>query len=206
MEIWAIVLAAGKSERMGQQKLLLPFGAKTIIESVIDQILNAGIDRVLVVLGSDRKKIGLALEGKPLLTCVNNHFEEGMHTSVVCGFQHLPENACAALLFLGDQPFIPVEVTQRIVFTWRQSGKGIIIPTYHGKRGHPTLFDCRLKDEIMHLDSGIGLRSVSIKFPEEILEVEVNFPQILRDIDTKNDYINELNLIEQQWKKKSDLN
>lgn len=196
-DIIAIVLAAGKSERMGSPKMLLPFGRQTILEAVIDNILKAGIDHIMVVLGSDQEKIKKALEGKPVQFCMNERFQEGMHTSVVCGFQHSPESARAVLLFLGDQPFIPVEVTRTVVLNWQQSGKEIIIPTFRGKRGHPTLFDCRLKNEILQLDPVIGLRSVAMKFPEEILEVEVNFPQILRDIDTKNDYITELKLIGQ---------
>jgi len=200
-DICAIVLAAGKSERMGSQKLLLPFGGKTIIETVIDNILQAGLENILVVTGSHKEEIEKLICTMPVTLCHNPDYYGGMHTSVIRGFSYLPDNACAAMVFLGDQPFIPPEVIQTVMLTWRASGKGIIIPTYQEKRGHPTLFDCKLREEILNLDPGMGLRSVTMKFPEEIIEVEVNFPQILRDIDTKNDYIGELNLIEQKWKK-----
>jgi molybdenum cofactor cytidylyltransferase len=192
-DIYALVLAAGKSQRMGRPKMVLPFGSQTIIEKVIDNIIEAGISDILVVTGSDRDAVESACSSKPVVICYNPLYEEGMHSSVVCGFSHLPGNARAAMLFLGDQPFIPAEVIQSVILTWKQTRKGIVIPTYRGKRGHPTLFDFRLREEILHLDPVSGLRSVTMKFPEEILEVELNFPQILRDIDTKIDYLNELN-------------
>jgi len=191
--ICALVLAAGKSERMGRPKMVLPFGSQTIIETVIDNIMKAGISDILVVTGSDRDAVESACSNKPVAICYNPKYEEGMHSSVVCGFSYLPEITRAVMVFLGDQPFIPFEVIQTVMHTWRQSGKGIIIPTYQGKRGHPTLFDFRLREEILQLDPAIGLRSVIKKFPEEMLEIEVNFPQIMKDIDTKIDYLNELN-------------
>ena len=205
-DIFAIVLAAGKSQRMGRPKMVLPFGSQTIIETVIDNIMKAGISDILVVTGSDRDTVESACSNKPVAFCYNPKYEEGMHSSVVCGFSYLPEITRAVLVFLGDQPFIPFEVIQTVMHTWQQSGKGIIIPTYQGKRGHPTLFDFRLREEILHLDPTAGLRSVIRKFPEEMLEIEVNFPQILKDIDTKIDYLNQLNQMNEQWKKKSDLN
>jgi molybdenum cofactor cytidylyltransferase len=193
IDICALVLAAGKSERMGSQKLLLPFGGKTIIERVIDNILLAGLENILVVTGSHRDEIEKLISTMPITFCHNPHYSDGMHTSVIQGFRSLPENTGAVLVFLGDQPFIPAEVIQTVIITWRQSGKRIIIPTFQGKRGHPTLFDFKLREEILHLDPVSGLRSITVKFPEEILEAEINFPQILKDIDTKSDYLNELN-------------
>jgi molybdenum cofactor cytidylyltransferase len=201
-EIWAIVLAAGKSERMGSPKMLLPFGESTIIETVIGSIRNAGLENILVVLGAYRQEIENAIRKIPAETCYNPEYSAGMHTSVICGFGQIPEQAGAALLFLGDQPSIPPEVIKEVISAWETSGKGIVIPTFNGKRGHPTLFDLRLKKEILQLDPLTGLRSLMTKFPGEIREQEMNFPQVLRDIDTKIDYLFELNLISEKWKKK----
>jgi len=199
--VWAVVLAAGMSERMGQQKLLLPWQGKTIIEVVIDHILAAGIDHILVVLGSHSKEIEQVLKINSLTICFNPHFAEGMHTSVICGFQNLPLSASAAMVFLGDQPFIPPAVINQVAQTWKESGKRIVIPVFMGKRGHPTLFDNTLKEEIITMDPGSGLRSIISRFSSEIREVHTNSPEINRDIDTKNDYFNELNLIRNRWKK-----
>jgi molybdenum cofactor cytidylyltransferase len=200
-KVHAIVLAAGKSERMGCQKLLLPFGEKTIIETVVDHILVSGIKNVWVVLGSHREEIEKVLSNWPVKTCYNEHFSEGMHTSVICGFQHLPDSALAALVCLGDQPFIPVNVIRSVINAWKNSGKGIVIPTFKGKQGHPTLFDLRFREEILNLDPKCGLRSVIMQFPDQIVHTESNFQLILEDIDTKNDYLNQLNQMNKNGRK-----
>ena len=192
-DIWAIVLAAGLSTRMGTQKLLLPFEGKTIIEKVVENILGAGIDRIKVILGSDRDEISEALKLMPVDFVMNENYQEGMHTSVISGVKALPLNAGAVLIFLGDQPFIPFNVTQQVVDAWKTDGKGIVIPLFEGRRAHPPLYDLKYRNELSNLDPAEGLRSVAKNFPWDICEVETSCPQIVRDIDTKNDYLNELN-------------
>lgn len=188
-DVWAIVLAAGMSTRMGTQKLLLPFDGKTIVEKVVENILNSGIENILVVLGANRTEIEEVLEFWPVQTVWNENFREGMHTSVIAGVNALPEQAKATLFFLGDQPFIPVNVSTKVVAAWKNSGKGIVIPIFNGKRGHPPLYDLKFRQEILNLDPAVGLRSVALKFPDEILEVETFRPEIVRDIDTQEDYL-----------------
>ena len=191
--VWAIVLAAGLSTRMGTQKLLLPYEGKTMIENVVDRILNSGIDKVMVVLGSNRTEIAKALNSRPVQFVVNEEFHKGMHTSVISGVSAIPESAKAVLIFLGDQPFIPEPVISMVVQSWKNSKKGIVIPLNNGKRGHPPLYDLKYRGELLNLDPGMGLRSVALKFPEDICEVETFCPEIVRDIDTQEDYQNELN-------------
>jgi len=196
-DVWAIVLAAGRSTRMGTQKLLLPFGEKTIVECVVENILNSGITKVVVVLGANCAEIEEVLKLWPIKTVRNENFQDGMHTSVISGVKTLPLNAKAVLIFLGDQPFISGTVVQNVVEAWKNSGKGIIIPLNKGKRGHPPLFDMKFRHELSNLDPEIGLRSVAQKFPKDICEVETFCAEIVRDIDTKIDYINELNKIKE---------
>jgi len=192
-DVWAIVLAAGMSTRMETQKLLLPFAGKTVVGKVVENILNSGIDRVMVVLGANHDEISEALKSWPVKTIWNENYPEGMHTSVISGVKALPSNAQAALIFLGDQPFIPEKVVRKVVEAWKISGKGIVIPLFNGKRGHPTLYDMKYQTEITNLDPTMGLRSVALKFPEDTCEVETFCPEIVRDIDTKSDYLNEIN-------------
>jgi len=192
-ELWAIVLAAGLSTRMGTQKLLLPYEGKTIIEQVVDNILDAGIRNIKVVLGSNGAEISQALKLLPVDLVKNENFQQGMHTSVIAGVKSLPLNARAVLVFLGDQPFIPSPVTQKVVEGWKTVGKGIVIPLFEGRRGHPPLYDMKYRNELSNLDTAKGLRSVAQNFPEDIYEVETSCPEIVRDIDTKNDYLYELN-------------
>jgi molybdenum cofactor cytidylyltransferase len=116
-----------------------------------------------------------------------------MLSSVICGFRTLPEEAKAALIFLADQPQIPSPVTDLVIETWQKSGKGIVIPTFNGRRGHPVLIETRYKTEIEKLDPEKGLRVLAEKFKNDVYEVECSIPEILRDIDTPEDYENEIN-------------
>jgi molybdenum cofactor cytidylyltransferase len=192
--IWAIVLAAGKSTRMKQQKMLLPFNGKTIIESVILNILPVLNKNILVVLGSHHIEIKKQIGKLPVKTCMNENYAEGMLSSVICGFRALPVGAEAALVFLGDQPQIPGEVSRLVINAWQNSGKGIIIPVTNGRRGHPVLIETKYKSEIESLDPEKGLRHLMEKFGGDVEEAECNLPEILRDIDTPEEYLKEINL------------
>jgi len=185
---WAIILAAGSSKRMGTQKLLLPYKGSTMIESVVNNVLASKADRVMVVLGADREKVIRALEGRPVDFCHNAEHRQGMLSSVLCGFRALPEDANAALVFLGDQPEIPPHVTNAVIDAYNDDIKGIVIPVYNHRRGHPLLVDLKYRREIDKLDLEQGLRSLMHHFPQDVLEVEVDDPGILVDIDTEEDY------------------
>ena len=191
-DVWAIVLAAGMSTRMGTQKLLLPFDGKTIVEKVVENILKLGIENIVVVLGADHEEVAEALEFWPVQTIWNENFREGMHTSVMTAVYALPVGAKAALIFLGDQPLIPESAIRKVVEAWQNSGKSIVIPLYEGKRGHPPLYDMKLRHELQNIDPEVGLRSVARKFPDEIEEVETGNCGILKDIDTRDEYMREL--------------
>jgi len=190
-KIWAIVLAAGTSSRMKTQKLLLPFGDSTIIETVIQNIIPVLNSNIMLVLGSHFYEIMRHLSKLPVGICYNEEYQEGMLSSVICGFKSLPEEAEVALVFLGDQPQIPSAVTEKILEAWKSTGKGIIIPVFEGKRGHPVLIETNYRSEIEQLDPEKGLRQLMQKFENEVSEVECNYREILRDIDTPRDYLDE---------------
>jgi len=186
--IWAVILAAGKSERMGSAKLLLPVGKKTLIETVIRGALRARPDGVLVVLGSDREKLEPVIGKYPVKTVINPDFGRGMLSSVKRGLEAVPAEVRAVLVYLGDQPAPPASVGVRIIDAFRKSGQGIVIPAYHGRRGHPILVDLKYRDEIKALDPDVGLRQLIRAHPEDVLEVKARTAAILRDIDTPKDY------------------
>lgn len=192
-EIWAIILAAGASTRMNRQKLLLLFNGLTIIETVVENVARSVNSNMMVVLGSHREQIQKQIGNKQVHFCVNENYLDGMLSSVICGFRALPGEAKAALVFLADQPQIPSQVTDLVIETWVQSKKGIVIPTFNGRRGHPVLIETRYKTEIERLDPEKGLRTLSEKFKDDVKEVECNIPEILRDIDTPEEYQFEIN-------------
>lgn len=192
-EIWAIILAGGESKRMKTPKLLLPFRGSSIIENVIDNVTSSKVDKTMIVLGSASELILDILTGIKVNHCYNDNYKDGMLSSIKCGFRNLPADLNAVLVFQGDQPLIPPQIVNIVIDAWRSSGKGLIIPVTSGKRGHPILIDRKYRNEIEKLSDDKGLRSLSEKFKEDILEVEVNFQGILRDIDTQEDYINAIN-------------
>ena len=185
---WAIILAAGSSRRMGSQKLVLSYGESTIIETVIDNVLQSHVDQVLVVLGANHKKVRGAIGNRPVQFCYNQDHEKGMLSSVICGIRNLPEDAGSVLIFLGDQPGIPAAVTNKVIEAYNENLKGIVIPVHNHRRGHPLLVDMKYRKKMESIDLEEGLRKLRHQFPEDVLEIEVDEAGILVDIDTREDY------------------
>lgn len=191
--IWAIILAAGESRRMGFPKMLLPFEGTTMLETVIRNVSKSAVEKVLVVLGADRDEIEKLDIKVPVAYCFNENFREGMLSSVICGFRNLPEDFKAVLVFQGDQPLITPGVINKVIDEYRLSGKGIVIPVYERKRGHPVLIDRKYKNEIEKLDTREGLRSLAYHFSGDVKEVVTDDESILKDFDTYEEYEKEIN-------------
>jgi molybdenum cofactor cytidylyltransferase len=191
--IWSIILAAGESKRMGFTKMLLPINGKAMIENVILNVAESDTDGILVVLGANREKLLECVGKYDVKSCYNENYKEGMLSSVQCGLSNLPSDIAAVLVFQGDQPFIAPSVIDNVISAYRLSGKGIVIPVSNGKRGHPLLLDRKYRADIEMLDAGEGLRSIARLYKDDVLEVETADPGILRDFDTYDDYMKELN-------------
>jgi molybdenum cofactor cytidylyltransferase len=161
-----------------------------MIETVIDHIMHSEVDEILVVLGSNRENIECVLKDTPVRSVHNPRFKEGMLSSIQKGFVSLPKEAEAVLVFLGDQPMIPSSVIDQIITAYRFSEKGIVIPVYDQKRGHPVLISTKYREEVAHLNPQVGLRELIHNHPEDILEVDLDSSSILEDIDTPEDYKN----------------
>jgi molybdenum cofactor cytidylyltransferase len=205
--IWAIILAAGESKRMGELKLLLPFGEKSIIERVLDSVISSEVDKSLVVLGSEGQKIKKKIKRYPVEITSNPYFQRGMLSSVQWGLQTLPKDAEAALFVLGDQPGISKDIINPLIEAFRIQKKGIVVPVYKHSRGHPVLVDMKYREEIRDLDPEIGLRELIYGHAEDILEVRVKSSRaILGDIDDKEDYMRELSKKNKKDSKKNTIN
>jgi molybdenum cofactor cytidylyltransferase len=193
-QIWAVVLAAGESRRMGAPKLLLPFDAKTVIEAVLESVKASPVEGILVVVGAEAAAVKEKAEKYGALIAVNPDYRAGMLSSVQCGFRQLPPEAEAALVFLADQPRIKPGVAEALVEAFRRSGRGLVVPVYDQRRGHPLLISSRYKADVESLDPDIGLRQLLDRHAGDIREVAVDDPAILRDVDTPEDYVKEKNL------------
>ncbi len=193
-DISAIVLAAGESLRMKKIKMLLPFNGKTIIEKVLENIALSEVCRTIVVLGSYCDQILKVIEPYGIRHCFNVDYREGMFSSVKCGFNSVTEGSEAVMVFLGDQPMIGPDIIDIIIKSFLHTKKGILIPVFKSKRGHPVLICRKYADIIKKTDNRNNLRDFIEKFENDVLEVAVNSPVILRDIDTEEDYLNEIDL------------
>ena len=186
--IQAIILAAGKSERMGRVKPLLPWGKRTLIEAIIDGVARSRAKDLLVVLGAAREVIEPVIAKYHVGRVFNPDFGRGMLSSIQRGLEAVPRDARAVFFFLGDQPPLHPGMINRLIDAYGKTGKGIVLPVYGGRRGHPVLVDLKYRNEIGTLDPGIGLKHLMRKHPEDVLEVRTRSPRVLLDIDTPEDY------------------
>jgi molybdenum cofactor cytidylyltransferase len=204
--IWAIVLAAGESRRMGSPKMILPYEGMTIIEKVLENILASGVEKVVTVIGAHNDEVLRVIERFPVMHCYNSNFKKGMLSSVKCGFGFLPGDFRAALVFLGDQPMVETSVIDKMIDVYNESGKGLLVPVFDNKRGHPLLAEKKYRNEIIRLDDPEGLKGLLRRHPDDILEVVTGNPSVLMDIDTREDYNYQLNKISKKWKRQSGSN
>jgi molybdenum cofactor cytidylyltransferase len=186
--IWAVVLAAGESRRMGTQKLLLPFGDTTVVGAVTRTAAASRVDGTIIVLGADRDAVRRELAPRGVRFAVNEEFHLGMLSSIQAGLRALPDGAEAAVIMLGDQPFLGAEAVDAVIGAYRDGRPGIVIPTFQGRRGHPVLVDLKYRDEVLAFEQSDGLRRLLRAHPEDVREVGVGDANILRDLDTPEDY------------------
>lgn len=188
--VGAIVLAAGLSRRMGEPKLLLPWGESTIVRGIVRTTVETGLfGETLVVTGQWDDDIRQQVEGLPVRPVHNSRFADGeMLSSVQVGLRHLSPSIGAALVLLGDQPGVEPAVINEVLAAYARTLSPIVAPVYQGQRGHPVLFDRVLWDEILTLPDGAAPRDVLRKHLQEIVQVAVETNSILQDIDTPQDY------------------
>lgn len=184
--VGAIVLAAGAGTRMGRQKLLLPFGGRTVIAHIVDQLRLADIQDVVVVVGADRDEVGEALKDHAVRIARNPDYGRGMLSSVRVGLSAAGADWSAALLALGDQPLIAPERVRAVIAAG--DSERIVLPTFEGRRGHPMLLPRCYWDEAMTQHDAVGLRGVLRAHGASVREVAADSSDVLSDMDTPADY------------------
>ena len=193
----AVVLAAGEARRFGEQKLVMPFGGSTVIECVISALAGAGAAPIVVVTGPGSEEVVAALDDQAVQVAINPDPAAGMASSVKVGVAALPAKLQRFVIALGDQPRLCAEDISRLLDEQQSSGRGIAIPTHRGKRGHPVAFDGRHRAEILALGEDQTLRDVVHAHPHDIVEVEFPSDAFVRDIDTREQYEDEVRRSEQ---------
>ncbi len=187
--IAAIVLAAGQSRRMGQAKMLLPWGSTTVIGQVVQTLAQAGLDEVIVVTGGSRQGVEDALHGLPAVTVFNPDYAAGeMLSSLQVGLRALSPQAQAAMIALGDQPQMRVEVVQAVLAAYQPGQAGVVAPSVHLRRGHPWLLARSLWEQALALRPPQTLRDLLQANAGQTSYVAVETDSILLDLDTPQDY------------------
>lgn len=184
----AVILAAGESRRVGEQKLLLPFAASTVIASVVAAVAGAGADPIVVVAGAQAAEIAGALDGTSARVVKNPDPQRGMLSSLRVGVQALPADVGRFLVAPGDQPRLRSADVMRVLDEQTRAGKGIAIACYEGKRGHPVVFEGGYRDGILALADTQTLRDLIHAHPDDVVNVECESDGVIRDIDTREDY------------------
>ena len=182
--VTAVVLAAGASSRMGQHKLLLPLGGVPIVRRVAGEILDAGFDDVLVVVGHGHEEVVAALEGLTVRHVHNEEYASGMGSSFRAAVGALPDSA-AAMFALADQPLLAASDYRRLLDAWGAGAAGIISVRYGGVTAPPHLFARRYFPELAQLEH--GARPVLQRHAADTLVLQFP-PELLLDVDTPEDY------------------
>ena len=185
----AIILAAGRSERMGAFKPLLPFGQKTVIENCIDHMRAGGVETVVVVIGQGPRaeKLKAHLRASNLTFAINPDPDSEMSASIACGIRALPEGIQAVVINPVDHAAVPPEVVATLVTEWKH-GARLVKPTWNERGGHPVLIDLEFRDELLSLDPNGGLKTFFSDREAQVRRVAVNSNYIARDMNTWDDY------------------
>ena len=186
--ISAIVLAAGNSVRMGKQnKLLLPYGNTTIIEQVVDQLLNSQAEEVVVVLGHEQNKVKAALGARPVKLVFNSRYQTGMTSSIQTGVAAASPRAQGYLICLGDMPALTA-ADYNTVMAGAGEKPEIRVPVYQGQKGNPVYFSSHFRESLLAHKEPEGCRGLVQQHAGKVVKVAVGYGRFLSDIDTPEDY------------------
>jgi len=187
--IGAVVLAAGRSQRMGRPKMTLPWGDTTVIGQVVRVLLSSAAAEVIVVTGGNSEGVEAALNNLPVRTIFNPDYANGeMLLTLQLGLAMLSDEMEAALVVLGDQPQIDEVVVQSLITNYVNGTHSLVVPSYQKRRGHPWLIARQLWKTLLDLRPPASMRDFLNQHVADLHYVNVNTPAILQDLDTPEDY------------------
>ena len=184
--IAAVVLAAGRSTRMGgPNKLLAEIGGRSLVRIAVEQALASRAKPVIVVTGHERERVEAALKGLPVQFVHNPDFAVGLGGSVRTGIAAVPAAADGAIVCLGDMPQVDAALIDRLIAGFApEQGALAVIPTIDGQRGNPVLWSRRFFPDLMAIEGDVGARNLINRYGEAVVEVPVTGKGALVDVDT----------------------
>jgi len=183
--IGAIILAAGRSTRMGSNKLLEDLNGKPLVRHVAEAALASNARPILVVTGHQPERLSAALEGLPLAFIHNPDFADGLSTSLKIGIATLPAEVTAVIVLLGDMPLISSMAINEVIMAFEAAPEKIAaVPVHTGEWGNPVLLSQALFAEVARLQGDAGARKLLQGRAGDVLEVPVASDAVLIDLDT----------------------
>lgn len=187
-DVAAIVLAAGRGTRFGDEpKLLAQINGKTLVRHVAEAAVSSTADPVIVVTGYRSEEVEADLRTLPVQIVRNTLFAQGLSTSLKVGFSSVSATTRAVIVLLGDMPFVKAELIDALVGEWlKRGGPSALIPTFGGKRGNPVVLSRAIQADIDGLsgDAGAGLL---LRGRSDVLEWPTGDPAVAEDIDTRDE-------------------
>ena len=182
----AIVLAAGRSTRMGgPNKLLAEIGGRPLVRIAVEQALASRARPVVVVTGHQRDRLEAALAGLDVTFVHNPDFADGLSTSLKKGLSALPAETDGAIVLLGDMPQVASSLVDRLIAAFDpEKGALIVVPTVAGKRGNPVVWSRRFFSDLAAIEGDVGARHIIGSYQEAVIEVPVEGRAALTDVDT----------------------
>jgi molybdenum cofactor cytidylyltransferase len=184
--IAAIVLAAGRSTRMGAvNKLIAEIGGKPLVRIAAEQALASRASPVIVVTGHERERVEAALNGLPVRVVHNPDYAEGLGTSLKAGIAAVPDDADGAIVCLGDMPQVNAALIDKLIAAFDpEKGALVVVPSIAGRRGNPVVWSRRFFHDLMGISGDIGARHLIGSYAEAVAEVPVEGDAALTDVDT----------------------
>jgi molybdenum cofactor cytidylyltransferase len=192
-QIDIIILAAGKSERMGESnKLLLPFQGKPILQRVLNHVARLPFDQRIVVTGFQHELIEPLIDYAMLSYVYNPNFEDGMTSSIQTGIKSLSKESIGVMIIPGDLPNIDSANLERLTNTFleclKTNPKTIVVATEKGVQKNPVIFSAFYYPEILAHKSKNGCKEIIQNHTKNVTSVEITAEGFFRDIDTPADY------------------
>jgi molybdenum cofactor cytidylyltransferase len=186
--IAGIVLAAGTSTRMGQNKLFMELERETLVHRVVGRVSNAGVDPLIVVVGYEAERVQAALDGISYMPVLNHEYERGVNSSLRAGIRAVSDtSARAAVVVLADMPFVTTAMIVSLIEKYRYSAAPLVISDYDGVNAPPMLYDRSLFPELAASD-GQGCGKQVVKRHRHEAESASWPPEALIDLDAPEDY------------------
>ncbi len=186
--VTGLILAAGKSERMGKPKALLRIFDRTFLEHIVAAVEQSRLQDVKIVLGHQSEDILRVLPSLRERTLINAKYESGQLSSIQCGIRSVSQISDGVMVFLIDNPVVYPDLINSLLSSFDESSAPLVIPSFQNRRGHPMIFGRELFEELLGGSWKEGAATVVQNHQADIRYLTVDNADVLIDIDTPDDY------------------